>query len=77
MSKDIVALTTVLESARARVIVGGKYQHVKGGIYTVIDVALREATLEPEVVYRAVAAPDLLWTRPLEEFCERFTLMIE
>lgn len=77
MSKDIVVLTGVLEDARTRVVVGGTYQHVKGGLYVVIDVALREATLEPEVVYRAIAAPDLLWLRPLEEFCERFTLVKE
>lgn len=46
------------------------WQHVKGGIYTVVLVAIREEDLTPFVVYRN--GDGIVWVRPLTEFLERF-----
>jgi hypothetical protein len=52
---------------------GTPYVHAKTGHrYEVVAVALEEATLSPVVVYRAIDAPQLTWTRPLGEFQGRF-----
>ena len=74
MNKDIVELTRKLDDARIRVQVGATYRHVKGNLYKVLDIVLRESTLEPEVLYCAQDQLDLKWTRPLDEFCDRFEI---
>lgn len=55
------------------IIPGQKYQHYKGGLYEVVGLAREEATLELQVVYRALYdspefGPNALWIRPLENF---------
>lgn len=75
MKKDAKELTRLLELAKGAVTVGGLYRHAKGAEYWVVDIALREATLEPEVIYYAMDNPEIVWTRPLKEFQEKFDLI--
>jgi hypothetical protein len=48
----------------------GKYEHYKGKLYEVIDVARHSETLEEIVVYKALyqAEGENLWVRPLTMF---------
>ena len=53
----------------------GKYQHYKGKLYEVIDVARHSETLEELVVYKALYdSPEFgnnsIWVRPKEMFFE-------
>ena len=53
----------------------GIYQHYKGGLYEVIDIANHSETLEKMVVYRALYnsetfGENALWVRPLAMFFE-------
>lgn len=48
----------------------GLYQHYKGPIYDVIDVATHSETEEPLVVYRALYGDKGIWVRPLSMFYE-------
>lgn len=53
----------------------GKYQHFKGKICEVIDIARHGETLEEMVIYRelydsAEFGKNPLWVRPKEKFCE-------
>ena len=48
---------------------GSRWQHYKGGFYTVITLAKREGSAEPLVVYQA-ARDRLVWVRPLSEWQE-------
>ena len=48
----------------------GKYQHFKGMMYEVIDVARHSETLDEYVVYRALYGDHGLWIRPLSMFIE-------
>ena len=48
----------------------GRYQHFKGNLYELVDVALHSETQEPHVVYRALYGDNGLWIRPLEMFDE-------
>ena len=53
----------------------GKYQHDKGKLYDVIDVARHSETLEELVVYKALYdSPEFgnnsIWVRPKEMFFE-------
>ena len=48
----------------------GRYQHYKGNLYDVIDVATHSETEEKLVVYRPLYGEMNLWVRPLEMFCE-------
>jgi hypothetical protein len=45
----------------------GLYRHYKGGIYTVLNMAVIEATQEPAVVY-VNASTGVWWVRPLVDF---------
>lgn len=51
---------------------GSLWQHYKGGLYRIREIAVDEASGEPVVVYRPVdpAAPDHAWLRPLARFTE-------
>lgn len=49
---------------------GSLWQHVKGGVYTVVTTAIREEDLTPVVVYRD--GEGVTWVRPLPEWSERF-----
>ena len=48
----------------------GLYQHYKGGLYTLEEVAFHHESLEEWVVYRAEYGEKLLFLRPLEMFLE-------
>ncbi|HEY9035430.1 MAG TPA: DUF1653 domain-containing protein [Pseudomonadales bacterium] len=52
----------------------GIYQHYKGGLYQVLEVARHSETLEPLVVYRALYGEHGLWVRPLPMFFETVTI---
>jgi hypothetical protein len=47
----------------------GLYQHYKGGLYTVIDMAKHSENLEDMVVYRS-ELHGTLWVRPASMFFE-------
>jgi len=49
----------------------GKYQHYKGPLYEVIDVARHSETEEEMVVYRTLYGDFSLWVRPLKMFIEK------
>ena len=54
-------------------LVGTRWRHVKGGVYEVLLVALREADMSLQVVYRSDAT-GIAFIRPLPEFMDgRFT----
>ncbi len=48
----------------------GKYQHYKGPLYEVIDIARHSETEEEMVVYRTLYGDHSLWVRPLSMFSE-------
>ena len=48
----------------------GKYQHYKGPLYEVLDVAKHSETEEEMVVYRTLYGDFSLWVRPLKMFIE-------
>ncbi|RTL05866.1 DUF1653 domain-containing protein [Candidatus Dependentiae bacterium] len=48
----------------------GVYQHYKGNLYEVIDIARHSETLEQLVVYKALYGDYGLWVRPLSMFTE-------
>ncbi len=51
----------------------GKYQHYKGDMYEVIDIACNSETLEWYVVYRPVyddLEKPCLWIRPYDRFTQ-------
>lgn len=54
--------------------VGSTWRHRKGGLYTVVMLAIRESDLSAVVLYRG---PDgFCWDRPLSEFADgRFTMV--
>jgi hypothetical protein len=49
---------------------GQIYRHYKGGLYSIVDVAIKEDTLEPLVIYRS-NAKGTTWARTLANFTER------
>jgi hypothetical protein len=51
----------------------GKYQHYKGGLYEVIDVAFHSETNEEMVIYKSLKN-DSLWVRPLTMFYEKVNI---
>ena len=48
----------------------GKYQHYKGPMYEVFDVARHSETEEEMVVYKTLYGDFSLWVRPLKMFME-------
>lgn len=67
------AILQKLERAREMVPAGAYYRHrVKGTIYQVECVTIREEDLEPSVVYTAIDGPPIPWDRRLSVFLDRF-----
>jgi hypothetical protein len=59
----------MLSEAAKLVKVGGRYRHSKsGGEYTVVDLALIEATEKVGVVYLAEYDERFKWLRPVDDF---------
>ena len=52
----------------------GIYEHYKGNLYEVIDVARHSETEELLVVYRPMYGEGALWVRPLDMFTESVTV---
>lgn len=57
-----------LADAATKVAVGAEYVHYKQNRYTVLSLALLEATLEPCVVYQALYGERLVFIRPLTDW---------
>ena len=55
-------------------IVGGKYRHYKGKLYTVIAETKHSETLEDLVVYRAEYGERGVWVRPKAMFLENVSV---
>ncbi len=49
---------------------GKKYRHYKGNEYTIVCLAIDEATEVPVVVYQDIHSPEKIWVRALEMFLE-------
>ena len=68
-------LIEILNKAREEVTVGALYRHAKtGGEYIVTDVVLAEATLKPQVIYRAEYGDEITWARELDAFVDMVEL---
>ncbi len=52
----------------------GIYQHYKGQLYQVFNVATHSETEEQLVVYQCLYGDYSLWVRPLQMFTENVTL---
>lgn len=66
-------LATIVTDAKRHVKVGVMYAHYKhphDQFYTVLDIALMEATDEPAVVYRAEYGAKIIYVRPLSSWLE-------
>ncbi|MBR3230781.1 DUF1653 domain-containing protein [Candidatus Saccharibacteria bacterium] len=46
----------------------GVYQHFKGGLYLLEDVAYHSETKEKMIIYRALYGDNRLWCRPYDMF---------
>ena len=46
----------------------GLYEHYKGNIYNVLDVAIHSDTQEEYVMYRSLGRDQVLYVRPLSAF---------
>lgn len=53
-----------------RCVLHGVYQHFKGGMYILEDIAYDAETQERLVLYRALYGEHRLWARPLSNFFE-------
>ncbi len=54
------------DAQRVTTEVAKSWQHYKGGVYSILCIAINEKTLNPEVVYASEAG--IIWTRSLESF---------
>ena len=52
----------------------GLYQHYKGPLYRVIDIARHSETEESLVIYQALYGEKGIWARPLSMFAETIEL---
>lgn len=58
-------LADLLTKARMQVVPGSKWQHYKGGQYTIVELAILEETQEVVVLYRPLRHLDVPFVRPL------------
>ena len=73
-------LTDFIFYGKKMVKIGGLYQHYKGNMYKVLEIAKHSETLEDMVVYKAMYGEGVVWVRPLsmfEEIIEKDGKMIE
>lgn len=63
-------LTEKLTTAAAQVMVGSLYQHYKGGIYKVLDLAVLESTNEVCVLHQAQYGKQLKFIRTVDVWLE-------
>ena len=73
-------LTDFIFYGEKMVKIGGIYQHYKGNMYKVLEIAKYSETLEDMVVYKAMYGEGGVWVRPLsmfEEIIEKDGKMIE
>ena len=56
------------ELEKLSVKIGQRYTHYKGGEYEVIALALKEDTLEPLVIYRALGHGGTVWARTWDDW---------
>lgn len=61
-------LHALLNGAAAHVKVGASYMHYKQKTYTVMGLALLEATTEPAVIYQAQYGKKLTFIRPVSDW---------
>ena len=66
-------LSKIIQKAKSEVQPGEKYRHYKGNLYTVLEIALIEATLEPAVMYRAEYGAKLTFIRTVKEWSDQVT----
>ncbi|MDR1300265.1 MAG: DUF1653 domain-containing protein [Candidatus Nomurabacteria bacterium] len=67
--KEQTYFTKMLENARKKVVVGGRYIHSKsGGEYILTDLVIIEDVEAVGVVYQAVYGERLKWLRPIDNF---------
>jgi len=69
--KDLRELMNTIEKAKEKVLIGEKYKHYKGGVYTILDIVLFEHDADAMVIYQDAVHPDLKWGRKLSEFLEK------
>ena len=67
-------LTDLLDDAQKKVAVGEHYQHYKGDLYEVVDVAIMTEEIGVGVIYKAQYGRNVLFVRPLEIFLEEIEL---
>lgn len=61
--KDFKQLREMLAEAEEIVAVGSRWRHYKGGEYRVTAIAFDEETLDFEVIYSPIDAPDIHFAR--------------
>ena len=53
---------------RYKNMIGNRYRHFKGNIYTVTDISVHSETSEVMVIYKNEDSPELVWARPFKMF---------
>lgn len=53
--------------AKSKAIIGKKYRHYKGGLYSVINIAVHTETDDVLVIYKGVDS-NKTWARPIDMF---------
>lgn len=66
-------LHDLLREAKEKVQIGQVYEHIKGSLYKVKQVALLEDVVQPAVVYASIET-GVMWIRPVHEFLQRFKI---
>lgn len=68
--ESLEQLEQKLQNVATHVEVGARYKHYKGHDYTVLQLAILEATNEPCVVYQAEYGNKLIFVRPVSSWVE-------
>lgn len=61
-------------------LIGKKFKHYKGSMYEIINLSVRESTLETDIIYKSLET-GIIWNRSIQDFykfmpsedCFRFT----